>query len=209
MIIVTFILAYLLGSIPCGLLLSKKMGEGDLRNIGSGNIGATNALRTGNKKLAVLTLVCDLLKGTAAVLIAYLLLPETAHAVTLVSTRTDMSQWAPVAGLIAVLGHIFPVWLKFKGGKGVATGLGILLGLSPVIFILAIGTWLAVFKWKRISSLSALVAFALAPIFSAITGQIMLALISFLLAFIIFATHRPNIQRLIAGEEKPFPKKAS
>lgn len=189
--ILALAIAYLLGSIPCGLILSKKMGEADLRTIGSGNIGATNALRTGNKKLAAFTLLCDLLKGTIAVLIASRILPE----------------FAPVAGIAAVLGHIFPVWLKFKGGKGVATGLGIMLGLSPVIFLLMIATWLGVFKWKRISSLAALTAYALCPLFAFVTGQIHLAITCFLLAIIIFATHKQNIQRLITGEEKAFKKK--
>ncbi|MBM3617845.1 MAG: glycerol-3-phosphate 1-O-acyltransferase PlsY [Alphaproteobacteria bacterium] len=191
MAILVALIAYLLGSIPCGLLLSKKMGEGDLRNIGSGNIGATNALRTGNKKLAALTLLLDMLKGTAAVVIAKFIAPE----------------YALLAGLVAVLGHIFPVWLKFKGGKGVATGLGIMLGLSPLVFLLAVLTWLAVFKWKRISSLSALTAYTLAPIYAALSHQLHLALLLFAVAAIIFATHRQNIQRLLVGEEKPFTKK--
>lgn len=192
MSILALILAYLLGSIPCGLILSKKMGEADLRTIGSGNIGATNALRTGNKKLAALTLLLDLLKGTAAVILALLIAPQVAL----------------LAGLVAVLGHIFPVWLRFKGGKGVATGLGIMLGLSPLVFALMIATWLGMFKWKRISSLSALTAYALAPIFAFLTGQMELALGAFALAIIIFATHKQNIQRLLTGEEKPFAKKA-
>lgn len=192
MSILAILLAYLAGSIPCGLLLSKKMGEGDLRTIGSGNIGATNALRTGNKKLAALTLVLDLFKGTLGVLIAYLLAPEV----------------AATAALAAVLGHIFPVWLKFKGGKGVATGLGVILGLSPLVFVLMIATWLGMFKWKRISSLSALTAYALAPLFAYLSGNLQLAMSAFVLAIIIFATHKQNIQRLLTGEEKPFVKKA-
>lgn len=190
-IALVLIIAYLLGSIPFGLILAKIMGEGDLRTIGSGNIGATNALRTGNKKLAVLTLLLDLIKGSAAVWLALIIVPSLAM----------------LAGLVAIFGHIFPIWLKFKGGKGVATGLGILLALSPLVGLLVILTWLAVFKWKKISSLSALAAYGLSPLYATISGQYELALTCFLLATIIFATHRQNIQRLITGEENTFSKK--
>lgn len=183
--------AYLLGSIPCGLVLSKLMGEGDIRNIGSGNIGATNALRTGNKKLAALTLLGDLFKGTLAVLFALWLLPQAAAA----------------AGVFAVLGHVFPVWLRFKGGKGVATALGVLLGLAPLAFLATVATWLAVFKWKRISSLAALVAFALAPLYTFFSGQMTDALAVLVLTLLIFFTHRSNISRLLKGEENSFRKK--
>jgi glycerol-3-phosphate acyltransferase PlsY len=190
MSIAVLVLGYLLGSIPFGLILAKLMGQGDIRKIGSGNIGATNALRTGNKKLAVLTLLGDLLKGTCAVLLAYALAPEVAE----------------FAGLLAVLGHVFPVWLKFKGGKGVATALGVLLALLPLVFVAVVATWLTTFKLSRISSLSALVAFALAPIFGFFTENMRADLIVLLIAIIIFATHRANINRLIRGEEKAFKK---
>lgn len=184
------ILAYLLGSIPFGLLLAKAMGAGDIRKIGSGNIGATNAMRTGNKKLGAFTLLGDMLKGTAAVLLAYALAP---HA-------------APLAGLVAVLGHIFPVWLKFRGGKGVATALGAILGLAPLVFVLCIATWLGMFKWKRISSLSALTAFVLAPIYAFFIADMQAALAILVMAAVIFVTHRDNIRRLISGEEASFKK---
>jgi acyl phosphate:glycerol-3-phosphate acyltransferase len=184
------ILAYLLGSIPFGLLLAKAMGAGDIRKIGSGNIGATNALRTGNKKLGALTLLGDMLKGTAAVTITYLLAPE----------------FAPLAGIIAVLGHVFPVWLRFKGGKGVATALGAMLGLAPLVFLLCIITWLGMFKWKRISSLAALTAFALAPLYAYFGSDMQTALAILLMSIIIFATHRSNIERLMRGEEAGFKK---
>ena len=182
--------AYLLGSIPFGLLLAKAMGEGDLRAIGSGNIGATNALRTGNKKLAALTLLLDLLKGTLAVLIANAFHPDV----------------APFAGLVAVLGHVFPVWLKFKGGKGVATALGIILGLNFWIFLAMVATWGCMFNWKKVSSLSALTAFALAPVYSAFARDMNLSLVILLLAVFIFWTHRENIRRMLRGEEGSFKK---
>ena len=181
---------YLLGSIPFGLLLAKVMGEGDLRTIGSGNIGATNALRTGNKKLAALTLLLDLLKGTLAVLVASAFHPAV----------------APFAGLMAVIGHVFPVWLKFKGGKGVATALGIILGLNFWIFLAMVATWGGMFKWKKVSSLSALAAFALAPVYSVFAGDINLSLVIFLLGIFIFWTHRENIRRIMRGEEGSFKK---
>lgn len=188
----TLILAYLFGSIPFGLLLAKAMGAGDIRKIGSGNIGATNAMRTGNKKLGALTLLGDMLKGTAAVLVAYMLAPQV----------------AAFAGLVAVLGHIFPVWLKFKGGKGVATALGAILGLMPLVFVLCIVTWIGMFKWRRISSLAALTAFVLAPVYAFFAGDMQAALVIMLMSVVIFATHRDNIRRLISGEESSFKKQS-
>lgn len=190
---IAILFGYLYGSIPSGLLLAKAMGAGDIRKIGGGNIGATNAMRTGNKKLGALTLLCDMLKGTVAVLMAYALAPEA----------------APLAGLAAVIGHVFPVWLRFKGGKGVATALGVLFALSPWVFLGSVLTWLAVFKWKRISSLSALVAFALAPLYCFFTGNMQNTLLVLVLAMLIFVTHRSNISRLLKGEENVFKKKAA
>lgn len=190
-LLTVMVVAYLLGSIPFGLVFAKLMGAGDLRAIGSGNIGATNALRTGNKKLAIFTLLCDLLKGTLAVLVSYQIYPEI----------------APLAGIVAVLGHVFPIWLRFKGGKGVATGFGILLGLAPWVFLAAIATWGGVFYYKRISSLSALVAYSLAPMYALYGGDNTLALSLLVLASIIFITHRDNISRLARGQEKQFASK--
>lgn len=189
--LITLVIAYVLGSIPFGLVLSKIMGYGDIRNIGSGNIGATNALRTGNKKFAALTLLCDILKGTAAVILARYTAPE----------------YAALAGFTALLGHVFPVWLKFKGGKGVATALGILLGLAPMVFLATAGTWLLVFKFMRISSLSALTAFAFAPIYGYLSGDMQLTLMMLLTTILIFVTHRANLGRLLRGEETPFKRK--
>lgn len=207
-VILVLITAYLLGSIPSGLLLSKAMGTGDIRKIGSGNIGATNALRTGNRKLAALTLLGDLLKGTLAVWIANLMLPEYAPAAVYPPVKWP-SQYAALAGFFAVVGHIFPVWLRFKGGKGVATALGVLLGLSPWVFLATAATWLVVFKWKRISSLSALVALALAPVYCYFTGNMRHTLVVLVLAVLIFATHHANITRLIKGEEANFKKQGN
>lgn len=201
------ILAYLLGSIPFGVILSKAMGAGDLRSIGSGNIGATNALRTGNKKLAAFTLLGDMLKGTAAVLVARLLIPEETLSPAIEPSIVVDSIYVAIAGLAAVLGHVFPVWLKFKGGKGVATALGVLLGLAPLAFLAAIATWLGMFKWKKISSLAALTAFALAPFYCWLAGDARAALVVLFISILIFITHRENIGRLIRGEESTFKNK--
>ncbi|WP_027232504.1 glycerol-3-phosphate 1-O-acyltransferase PlsY [Phyllobacterium sp. UNC302MFCol5.2] len=176
---------YLLGSIPFGLILTRMAGLGDVRSIGSGNIGATNVLRTGNKKLAAATLLLDMLKGTAAVLIAGIASPEAAIA----------------AGLGAFLGHIFPVWLKFKGGKGVATYLGVLLGLFWQGALIFAAVWLGVAYATRYSSLAALVAAAIVPIALYIIGLHQIAVLFLILTVIVFIKHRANIQRLIAGTE--------
>jgi glycerol-3-phosphate acyltransferase PlsY len=176
---------YLLGSIPFGLVITKAAGTQDIRTIGSQNIGATNVLRTGRKDLAAATLLLDAFKGTVAILIA--------------------AQWgegpAMAAALGAFAGHIFPVWLKFKGGKGVATYLGCLLGLYWPAAILFALVWLAVAKVTRYSSLAALVASALAPFAFFATGQGPQGLLAVVLAAMIFFTHRPNIARLRAGSE--------
>ncbi len=179
-------LGYLLGSIPFGLIITRLAGTQDIRTIGSGNIGATNVLRTGRKELAAATLVCDALKGTAAVLIARALWGEEA---------------ALLAGLAAFLGHVFPVWLHFKGGKGVATFLGVTLGLFwPAAIVFAV-VWLACAKLTRYSSLSALVASIATEIAASLLGNAQTALLLGLLAVLIWITHRANIARLLAGTE--------
>ncbi|MEO9338968.1 glycerol-3-phosphate 1-O-acyltransferase PlsY [Mesorhizobium sp. SB112] len=183
------VFGYLLGSIPFGLLLTRAAGLGDVRSIGSGNIGATNVLRTGNKGLAALTLLLDALKGTAAIAIAlYWGVPA-----------------AIVAGFGAFLGHLFPVWLGFKGGKGVATYMGVCLGFAflgawqgLVTFIAA---WLAVAILLRYSSLAALIAIILVPIVFFVAGFQELALVSAIMSLIVIARHRANISRLLAGTE--------
>ncbi len=180
-----FAIGYLLGSIPFGLIITRIAGTEDLRSIGSGNIGATNVLRTGRKGLAAATLLLDALKGTAAVLIGKQFGPDA----------------AALAGLGAFLGHLYPVWLKFQGGKGVATYIGVLLGLLPVAALVFAVVWLATAFATRYSSLAALVASIAAPIAVYVHGNITLAILIGLLALIIFWKHWPNIQRLIAGTE--------
>jgi acyl phosphate:glycerol-3-phosphate acyltransferase len=183
---VALALGYLLGSIPFGVVLTRLAGTQDLRSIGSGSIGATNVLRTGNKALAAGTLLGDLLKGTAAVLIArYFWGPNAAMA----------------AGLGAFLGHLFPVWLKFKGGKGVATYIGVLLGLFWHAAAMFGVIWLAIAFTTRYSSLSALVASFVTPITLWWFGHHNLASLFAVLTLLLFYAHRENIKRLQAGTE--------
>ena len=186
------LLGYLLGSIPFGVLVTRLFGLGDLRKIGSGNIGATNVLRTGNKGAALATLVLDGGKGAVAVLIARCVAGEDA---------------AQLAGLTAFLGHHFPVWLKFKGGKGVATFLGTLLALAWPVGLAACLTWLATAVVSRISSLSALVAAALAAVWAGLLGYPQVIWLTVLLATLVFWKHLPNIERLRAGTEPKIGRK--
>lgn len=176
---------YLLGSVPFGLLLTRAAGLGDVRQIGSGNIGATNVLRTGNKGLAALTLLLDALKGTAAVLIA----------------ANWGSDAALFAGVGAFLGHIFPIWLRFKGGKGVATYLGILAAFSWKAALVFAATWLAVAFLSRYSSLAALVATAVSPLVLYIVGLPDFALALLALTALVYIKHAANISRLVSGKE--------
>jgi len=181
-----FILGYLLGSIPFGLLLTKLAGTQDLRSIGSGNIGATNVLRTGRKGLAAATLLCDMLKGTVAVLIANYFGGFNA---------------AMLAGLGAFLGHLFPVWLNFKGGKGVAVYIGVLIAMFPPAAAVFCVLWLATAATSRYSSLAALVASFVTPIFLWWFGHLALASLFAVLTMLLFYMHRENIKRLQAGTE--------
>jgi len=186
------IAAYILGSIPFGLLITRLAGLGDIRNIGSGNIGATNVLRTGNKFLAALTLILDGGKGAAAVLIA---------------AQIDPSTIAPVA-VLSVLGHLFPVWLGFRGGKGMATTLGALLALSWPVGLLCCGVWLLCATLFRYSSLSSLASVTLSPVFAYfLTSQPIVIAAAIIAALVIFR-HKDNIQRLMAGEESKIGKKS-
>lgn len=177
---------YLLGSIPFGLLFTRLAGLGDIRSIGSGNIGATNVLRTGNRYVAAATLLFDGGKGAAAVLIAGAL------------AGTEMGA---LAGVGAFFGHIFPVWLQFKGGKGVATFLGLTLALYWPTGVLCCATWLIVAFVLRYSSLSALVAAAMSPAYMWYFEQPLFATLSVVLAVLIFWSHRENIERLLSGTE--------
>ncbi len=186
--VIAALVGYGFGSIPFGLLLTRAAGLGDVRTIGSGNIGATNVLRTGNKKVAAATLLLDLLKGTAAVVIVRLLMPDVAEANIL-------------AGITALLGHLFPVWLRFKGGKGVATYIGVLLGLFwPAVLIFA-GVWIAVAYFSRYSSLAALTATIVVPLALWALGQGTLAAVFALLTVIVWFKHQANIRRLLSGTE--------
>ncbi len=180
-----FAAAYLVGSIPFGLILTRLAGLGDIRGIGSGNIGATNVLRTGNKALAAATMGLDIGKGTIAVLIA-------------ASWGPDM---AVVAALGTVIGHVFPVWLKFRGGKGVATTLGVFFGLSWPVAVLAFLTWLGVLLITRYSSVAAIVSLLSAPLLSMWLADMQRAEVALVLAVLVIARHHGNIRRLIRGEE--------
>lgn len=184
-LLVVAVLAYLLGSVPFGIVMAQLFGLGDLRKIGSGNIGATNVLRTGNKPAALLTLLGDAGKGGAAVLLARALVGEDA---------------AQLAGVMAFLGHCFPVFLRFRGGKGVATFLGTLLALSWPLGVVACLTWLAAAAAFRMSSLAALIAAVAAPVFA--LWLVPQALVfSIALATLIFYRHAANIRRILNGEE--------
>ena len=176
---------YLIGSIPFGLILTRLAGLGDIRSIGSGNIGATNVLRTGNRKIAAATLLLDGALGAAAVLIAPVYGPDMAI----------------VAGAGALLGHLFPVWLTFRGGKGVATALGILFALSPPVGGLACATWLLAAALFRYSSLSALIALAASPVYMSWLADPQRTEFAIALAALVWIRHHGNIRRLLSGEE--------
>jgi acyl phosphate:glycerol-3-phosphate acyltransferase len=186
------ILGYLLGSIPFGLILTRLAGLGDIRSIGSGNIGTTNVLRTGRKDLAAATLVLDALKGTAAVLIARLWGPDAAL----------------VAGLAAFLGHLYPVWLRFRGGKGVATYLGLLAAFAWPAAVLFAVVWISVAAVSRYSSLSALTASLVSPLAVFWLGHYREAFLLSVLTLILWVMHRANILRLAAGTESRIGRKA-
>lgn len=177
---------YLLGSIPFGLIFTRIAGTVDIRSVGSGNIGATNVLRTGHRGLAAATLVCDMLKGTAAVLIM---------------NRLWGHDHAVIAGAGAFLGHLFPVWLKFRGGKGVATYLGVLAAISWPAGLAFAAIWATVAAATRYSSLAALTAGAAAPAVLWFNGDLMEAQFFLVLAALMWTMHRANIVRLIAGSE--------
>jgi glycerol-3-phosphate acyltransferase PlsY len=186
-------IGYLLGSIPFGIVITRALGLGDLRQIGSGNIGATNVLRTGNKPAALATLLLDSGKGAIAVLLARALAGQDA---------------ALIAGAAAFLGHLYPVWLNFKGGKGVATFLGTLLALDWRLGLAACAIWLATALLTRISSLSALVAAALSPLVALWLDGARLALVVAFMAALIFIRHHANIARIRTGTEPRIGKKS-
>ncbi len=179
------LLAYLIGSIPFGVILTRLVGAGDLRAIGSGNIGATNVLRTGRKKLAAATLLLDMAKGAGAVLIAWRWFPDAVS----------------LAALGVVIGHCFPVWLGFRGGKGVATLLGVGLGLAWPIGLICAGVWLAMLALTRTSSLSGMASAIVAPLAALATGHAAFAPVLAVLAVLVVVLHRANIGRLRTGSE--------
>ncbi|MFZ5709899.1 MAG: glycerol-3-phosphate 1-O-acyltransferase PlsY [Pseudomonadota bacterium] len=186
-------LAYLLGSVPFGVIVTRMLGLGDLRKIGSGNIGATNVLRTGNKGAAAATLILDGAKGAAAVLLARAWAGEDA---------------AQLAALAAFLGHLFPVWLGFRGGKGVATFLGTLLALAWPVGLAACATWLAAALLTRISSMGALAACLLSGLWAILLGHREMVTLVLILAALVIVRHAPNIRRILAGTEPRIGRKA-
>ncbi len=194
--IIATVFGYFLGSMPFGLILTRIAGYGDIRKMGSGNIGATNVLRTGNKLLALATLVLDIGKGAIAVIITLLIFDFNA---------------AMIAGFAALIGHCYPVWLKFKGGKGVATTLGTLIALAPIVGLSACGIWLLMATAFRISSLSALVAIGLTPLIAHYTmNDPNLSGLCAAITALVWIKHRDNIKRIFSGTEpKIGPKKKS
>ena len=190
-----FLFGYLSGSIPFGLLLTKAFGLGDIRQTGSGNIGATNVLRTGNKALAGATLLADIAKGALPVFLA------TKYAAVQFGPSSMVGEIALLAGLGAFLGHLFPIWLKFKGGKGVATYIGVLIGLYWPFAVFFCGVWLVATLVFRISSLSALIAAATLPIVASTSGHKAFVFVILLMSGLVFLKHKDNIKRLIRGEE--------
>jgi acyl phosphate:glycerol-3-phosphate acyltransferase len=186
-IVATIVLSYLLGSIPFGLIFTKLAGAGDIRKIGSGNIGATNVLRTGKRWAAAATLICDAAKGYLAVAYA--------------GEKLGIQFFPVLAGLSVFLGHLYPIWLRFKGGKGVAVFIGILFALAPPIGALVCLTWIGMAQAFRYSSLAALVSAALTPLCFLFLGATLFALLSLVLVVFIFIAHRANIARLIKGKE--------
>ena len=188
----TAALAYALGSVPFGLILTRMAGLGDIRQVGSGNIGATNVLRTGRRGLAAGTLLLDAAKGALAVTLTGWLFGPV---------------WMPLAAAGAVIGHCFPVWLRFRGGKGVATGLGVFLGLDWRLGAAACAVWLAVFAATRISSAGALAAFAVAPLLGSLLLPQGWYVAPLGVAVLVWWRHRANIARLLAGTEPRFGRK--
>lgn len=181
------LLGYLLGSIPFGLLLAKLMGKGDLRDVGSGNIGATNAFRAGGKPLGVATLLLDIAKGAAAVVLAGYL--------------WEVNDALRFAAAGALIGHLYPVWLKFKGGKGVATYLGVLIPLMPVAALIFVLVWIGMLVIARISSVAGMTAAISAPVTAAILGDLFLFPMLLGFTLLILWRHQPNIRRLAKGAE--------
>ena len=190
-ILICVVVGYLYGSIPFGFILTKMAGGGDIRTIGSGNIGATNVLRTGRKSLAAATLILDAAKGAFSIFIVSLFLSKAVLA----------DAYLGLAGVSAVIGHCYPVWLKFSGGKGVATGLAVITMLSPISGILFIATWILVAYLIKYSSLAALTAFASSSISALILENNEISIAIIVITLLAFFRHTENIKRLLSGEE--------
>lgn len=191
------LLGYIFGSIPFGLVLTHAAGLGDIRRIGSGSIGATNVLRTGNKKLAAATVFLDAAKGAVAVMLA--------HGALLGPASDEARLWAALG---AVLGHMFPIWLNFKGGKGVATGLGVLLAVSWQVALLAAATWLVVAVIGRMSSVASLATAAAVPIFAFWRADLPFVYLSLTIGVLVWVRHHANIRRILSGTEPRIGRKA-
>jgi glycerol-3-phosphate acyltransferase PlsY len=193
LLLATFILSYLLGSIPFGLIFGWLAGAGDIRKIGSGNIGATNVLRTGKRWAAAATLIGDGGKAVVAVLVA--------------QTYFGLAPFLVIAGFGAFVGHVYPVWLGFRGGKGVASFIGVTLALDWPIGLLTCASWLVTARTFRISSLAALVTAAMTPLYFVVAGELLFAALALVLALLIFISHWPNLERLWRGEEPRIGKR--
>jgi glycerol-3-phosphate acyltransferase PlsY len=216
-LLIAFTIGYLVGSVPFGLIFTRFAGHGDIRQIGSGNIGATNVLRTGNKVLAAATLLADVLKGVAGCmigpLVAWYAAGEAWQAMPALQTAGPngyllLAVTSYVAGLGAFIGHLFPAWLGFKGGKGVATYIGVLIGLVWPAALVFCGVWLAVAALTRYSSLSALVASLAAPLAAFWFQNATVGGVAAMMSVLLIVKHRPNIERLVNGEETRIGAKA-
>ena len=192
-----FLFGYFMGSIPFGLLLSKLFGLGDIRKIGSGNIGATNVLRTGNKKIAFLTLILDGTKGALAIYVV-----SVSQSFVEFNLANNINHFQSLVAVSAVIGHCFPIWLNFKGGKGVATGFGTIIFLNMYVGVIALLIWVSIAKLFRISSLSALISYLFIPILMFFfTSEKSFFIASVLISLICYLQHRENIKRLLNGSE--------
>ena len=195
--LIVFLFGYFMGSIPFGLLLSKLFGLGDIRKIGSGNIGATNVLRTGNKKVAFLTLILDGTKGALAIYVV-----SISQNFIEFNLTNNINLFQSLVAVSAVIGHCFPIWLNFKGGKGVATGFGTIIFLNMYVGVIALLIWISIAKLFRISSLSALISYLFIPILMFFfTSEKSFFIASILISLICYLQHRENIKRLLNGSE--------
>lgn len=201
---IMLVVAYLLGSLSFAIIVSKFMKMDDPRSYGSHNAGATNVMRSGNKKAAAFTLLGDLVKGLLVVLIARFLMRHSG------AENGDVEAIVGICGILVVIGHIYPIFFKFKGGKGVATAIGVLLGFNPWLALLLVATWVVVFKTTKISSLAAILACLLAPVFAYVLfGNTSYFGATLIISIFVIFKHRSNIMRLVKGQESNFKKDAA